>query len=178
MDFCNGARMHKDNDKIGPSGMSWNEALSLPDQWGSHNCLLPVDVNVIREIKAKMGRDDLLKFTSTEFSACAQAAYDTLGITDLTIENVWNVFQAVYPLVFPWFPRQYCNNGQASVCNAREMVHACMACKWPLMKWTACWGLGGNGESYGFRWYSSTGSGSGLALPRWGHKGHYGLYVR
>lgn len=101
MDFRNGARMRKDNDKIGPSGMSRNEAFSLPEQWGGRNCLLPVDVDVIREIKAKMGGDALLEFTSAEFSACAQAAYDTLDITNLTIENVWNVFQAVYPLVFP-----------------------------------------------------------------------------
>ena len=48
-----------------------------------------------------MGGDALLEFTSAEFSARAQAAYDTLDITNLTIENVWNVFQAVYPLVFP-----------------------------------------------------------------------------
>ena len=101
MDFRNGARMRKDNDKIGPSGMSRNEAFSLPEQWGGRNCLLPVDVDVIREIKAKMGGDALLEFTSVEFSARAQAAYDTLDITNLTIENVWNVFQAVYPLVFP-----------------------------------------------------------------------------
>ena len=101
MDFRNGACMRKDNDKIGPSGMSRNEAFSLPEQWGGRNCLLPVDVDVIREIKAKMGGDALLEFTSAEFSAHAQAAYDTLDITNLTIENVWNVFQAVYPLVFP-----------------------------------------------------------------------------
>ena len=42
-----------------------------------------------------MGGDALLEFTSAEFSAHAQAAYDTLDITNLTIENVWNVFQAV-----------------------------------------------------------------------------------
>jgi hypothetical protein len=101
MDFCNGARMRKDNDKIGPSRMSGNEAFSLPKKWGGRNCLLSVDVDMIREIKSKMGGDALLEFTSVVFSACAQAAYDILGITNLTIENVWNVFQAVYPLVFP-----------------------------------------------------------------------------
>jgi len=101
MDFRNGTRMCKDNDKIGPSGMSHNEAFSLPERWGGRNCLLPVDVNVIREIRAKMGGDALLEFTSAEFSARAQAAYDTLGITKLTIENIWHVFQAMYPHVFP-----------------------------------------------------------------------------
>ncbi|KAG9316859.1 hypothetical protein JVU11DRAFT_2931 [Chiua virens] len=73
MDFHNGTRMRKDNDKIGPSGMSRNDAFSLPEQWGGRNCLLPIDMNVIREIKAEMGGDALLEFTSVEFSARAQA---------------------------------------------------------------------------------------------------------
>lgn len=47
MDFRNDARMRTDNDKIGPSGMSRNEAFSLPEQWGGCDCLLLVDVNVI-----------------------------------------------------------------------------------------------------------------------------------
>ncbi|KIK76851.1 hypothetical protein PAXRUDRAFT_168580, partial [Paxillus rubicundulus Ve08.2h10] len=101
MNFHNGACMRKDKDKIGPSGMSRNEAFSLPEKWGGHNCLLSVDVNVVREIKVKMGGNALLEFTSVEFSAHAQAAYDTLGITELTVENVWHVFHAMCPLVFP-----------------------------------------------------------------------------
>ncbi|KAF8445060.1 hypothetical protein L210DRAFT_3611184 [Boletus edulis BED1] len=101
MDFRNGARMRKDNNKIGPSAMSRNQAFSLPEQWGGRDCLLPVNVNVIQEIKAEMGGDALLQFTSAEFSARAQAMYDTLGITELTTENIWHVFQAMYPLVFP-----------------------------------------------------------------------------
>ena len=93
--------MRKDKDKIGPSGMSRNEAFSLPEEWSGRNCLLPVDVNVIREIKAEMGGDALLEFISAEFSARAQAVYDPLGITKLMIENIWHVFRAMYPLVFP-----------------------------------------------------------------------------
>lgn len=100
MEFRNGVPMQKDNQKPGPSGMSCNEAFSLPEQWGGRNCLLPVDVGVIREIKEAMGGDALLDFTTPEFSARAQDAYYSLYIVQLTLENVWHVFQSLYPLVF------------------------------------------------------------------------------
>jgi hypothetical protein len=99
MEFCNGASMCKDKAKPGPSGMSRNEAFSMPQNWGGCNCLLPVNVNVICEIKAAMGGDALLEFTTPEFSTHAQDAYDTLCVSELTIANVWFIFQALYPLV-------------------------------------------------------------------------------
>ena len=91
--------MRKDKAKAGPSGMSRNEAFSMPENWGGRNCLLPVDVNMIREIKEAMGGDALLEFTTPEFSARAQAAYDTLAISELTLANVWYIFEALRPLV-------------------------------------------------------------------------------
>jgi len=101
MDLRNSARMRTDKNKPGPSGMSRNEAFSLPSSWGGRNCLLPVDVKVIQEIKEAMGGDALLEFTTAEFSECAQAAYDTLNISELNVENIWHVFRALYSLVFP-----------------------------------------------------------------------------
>ena len=47
-----------------------------------------------------MGGDEILEFVSAEFSQRAQAAYDTLGVVDLNLENVWHVFCGLYPLVF------------------------------------------------------------------------------
>lgn len=101
MEFRNGARMRKDNNKPGPSGMSRNEAFSMPEQWGGRNCLLPVDVEVVREIKEAMGGDALLDFVIPEYAAQVQTAYDSLGISELTLENIWHVFQSLYPLVYP-----------------------------------------------------------------------------
>ena len=92
--------MRKDNEKAGPSGMSCNEAFSFPENWGGRNCLLEVDVAIIRELKNAMGGDEILEFVSAEFSQHAQAAYDTLGVVDLNSENVWYVFRDLYPLVF------------------------------------------------------------------------------
>ena len=80
--------------------MSRNEAFSLPESWGGRNCLLKVDMAIIRELKEAMGGDEILEFVSAEFSQHAQAMYDTLGVMDLNIENVWHVFSDLYPLVF------------------------------------------------------------------------------
>lgn len=82
--------------------MSRNTAFKFPEQWGGENCLLPVDdMDVIREIKKEMGGDQLLAFATPEFAERAEAAYETLKIQDLTFDNVWHVFEDLYPLVFP-----------------------------------------------------------------------------
>ncbi|KZT13141.1 uncharacterized protein LAESUDRAFT_690342 [Laetiporus sulphureus 93-53] len=98
-DFHNAARMRKDKKKPGPSGMSRNEAFSLHEEWGGKNCLVKVDVAVVAEIKATMGGDQILDFVSAEYAHIAQVAYDTLGIVELTFENVWDTFSALLPLV-------------------------------------------------------------------------------
>jgi hypothetical protein len=101
MDFRNGVRMRLDNLKAGPSGMSRNAAFSLPESWGGRNCLLPVDVAVVREIKAAMGGDALLNFVSPGYSARAQVVYNGLCISELTLENIWQVFGTMMPLMYP-----------------------------------------------------------------------------
>ncbi|KAJ7586523.1 hypothetical protein C8J56DRAFT_730405, partial [Mycena floridula] len=88
--FRNGARMRRDNDKDGPSAMSRNEAFSDLRSWGGKNYLICIpDLSIIRELKEAMGGDELLAFTSAEFSARAQTAYDELNIQKLSMENVW-----------------------------------------------------------------------------------------
>lgn len=99
MAFCNSVYIHKQKEKPGPSGMSCNEAFAMLEKWGGHNCLLPVDVEVIHQIKEEMGGDSLLEFVTDEYSQWAQATYDTLGVAKLTLENVWDVFWALLPLI-------------------------------------------------------------------------------
>ena len=74
----------KDNSKPGPSGMSHNAAFSMPKCWGGWNCLLPVDVAVIQEIKEVMGGDEILEFLSCKFSECAEATASWLLTTMCT----------------------------------------------------------------------------------------------
>ena len=92
--------MCKDNKKVGPSEMSHNEAFSLPENWGGHNCLLKVKVDIICELKNAMGDNQILEFVSSDFSHHAQAAYNTLSVVDFNLENAWYVFRDLYPLVF------------------------------------------------------------------------------
>ncbi|KAJ7574148.1 hypothetical protein C8J56DRAFT_803433, partial [Mycena floridula] len=97
--FRNGAQMRKVKNKPGPSSCSHNEAFSNFKAWGGENFLMPIpDLSIIREIKEAMGGDELLAFTSAEFSGQAQAAYDTLNITQSTMENVWDVFTAMHAI--------------------------------------------------------------------------------
>lgn len=100
--FRNGVKMRKQGDKPGPSGMSRNVAFSLPEKWGGRNCLLPVDVEVISQMKLDMGGDALIAFSTPEFAARAQVVYDSLHIQALTQENIWHVFLAMLPLMFPY----------------------------------------------------------------------------
>lgn len=48
--------------------MSHNEVFAMLEKWGGHNCLLPVDVEVIHQIKEEMGGDSLLEFVTDEYS--------------------------------------------------------------------------------------------------------------
>ncbi len=99
MEFRNAARMRKDNKKAGPSGCSRNEVFSLPHKYGLKDDLLPIDADVVRDIKKAMGGDELLQFVPRELSERFEAAYATLGVEKLTMENVWVVFEHLLPLV-------------------------------------------------------------------------------
>jgi hypothetical protein len=102
MEFRNGVRMRKDKNKPGPSGCSRNEAFSLYHKWGGRDCLLPVDLNVIREMKELMGGDELLSFVPVAFANHVKAVYSTLNVEKLSMTNVWDIFNHLLLLVFPF----------------------------------------------------------------------------
>lgn len=102
VEFRNGVRMRRDNNKAGPSGCSRNTAFSLHENYGLTDCLLRIpDMSIIQKLKEEMGGDELLEFVWPDFAARCDAAYESLTISELTFENVWEVFQALLPLVFP-----------------------------------------------------------------------------
>ncbi|EDQ99971.1 uncharacterized protein LACBIDRAFT_334558 [Laccaria bicolor S238N-H82] len=99
----NGQKMRKDNEKAGPSGCSRNEAFFLPQNFGLVDKLLPLNddqLKIVFEIKEFMGGDALLAFASPEFSEKAEIAYQSLGVTELTIHNAWHIFEALLPLFY------------------------------------------------------------------------------
>ncbi len=100
MEFRNGVRMRKDKNKAGPSGCSRNDAFSLHEKYGLANCLMEVDVEVIREMKQQLGGDAILSFVSMEFATRADIVYTSLNIQALSMDNVWEVFQLMLPQLF------------------------------------------------------------------------------
>lgn len=100
MESRNAYCSRKDSKKAGPSGMSQNVAFSLLNTWGGRNCLLPIDRDVIKQIKEEMGGDNILAFVDHDFSAQAATAYDSLGIADLNFNNVWDIFTAMLEILY------------------------------------------------------------------------------
>jgi hypothetical protein len=100
----NAYRSRLDRTKPGPSGMSRNEAYSLPHKWEGGQYLLDVDVDIVREIKEFISNgEDLFRFplVTTEFERCAEEVYQLLHIHELGLSNVWNIFRMMLPLLFP-----------------------------------------------------------------------------
>ena len=63
--------------------------------------LLPLNddqLNIVYEIKEFMGDDALLAFASPKFSEKTESVYKSLGVTELTIHDVWHIFAALLPL--------------------------------------------------------------------------------
>lgn len=88
-----------DRAKKLPSGVSPNVAIALADEYGGENCLLPVDLTVIRHLKESIGGEGLIRFVDVEFACSAEAAFRTLGIDKITADNIWHVFTEMLPLL-------------------------------------------------------------------------------
>ena len=77
--------------RAGPPGMSRNNAYVLPAKWQGRDCLIPVDVATIHEIKAAMRGDELLEFVSYEFRLHAEAAYQC-WISGSSVFRIYRTF--------------------------------------------------------------------------------------
>lgn len=84
--------------------MSRYEAYRCPHLWGGKQCLLEVDLKVVREMKEFIRNgEDLFRFplVTAEFEKQAEEVYESMSIQDLNLGNVWNVFHAMLPRLFP-----------------------------------------------------------------------------
>lgn len=88
-----------DRSKLIPSGVAPSVALSLYEDYGAENHLEPVDRDIIHQLMEELGGEELIQFVTAEYSAKAQVIFDSLGIQDLTLQNIWHVFQAILPLM-------------------------------------------------------------------------------
>jgi hypothetical protein len=73
----------------------------MPEAHDLKTCLLPLSeeqLAIVQEIMEELEYEgvkckDLMAFSSTEFAAHAQSVYLSLGVQQLTFENVWHIFQ-------------------------------------------------------------------------------------
>jgi hypothetical protein len=92
--------MRKDKTKIHPSGVSPNVAMSLHStKYGAENCLQEVPKETVKEMLENLDGESLLAFVDDEYAAKAQQVYNSLGIANLSLTNVWDIFEAMLPLV-------------------------------------------------------------------------------
>jgi hypothetical protein len=89
----NNRRIRKQAGKVGPHSMSRAFAYQFPEKWGGTDFLLPVDLELVRELKDIVSEgEDLLAFTSAEFSAQAEIIFANSGVTSITTSNAWAVY--------------------------------------------------------------------------------------
>ncbi|KAG1748682.1 hypothetical protein EDB19DRAFT_1905026 [Suillus lakei] len=88
-----------DRNKILPSGVSPNVAMALHKDYHVEDCLQSVDRDIVKNLMAEIGGEDLIRFVDTEYSAHAQSIFDDLGFIGLTFQNVWQIFSAMLPLM-------------------------------------------------------------------------------
>ncbi|KIJ07092.1 hypothetical protein PAXINDRAFT_182558 [Paxillus involutus ATCC 200175] len=83
-----------------PSGVSPNVAIALVDKYGGKDCLLPVDLAVIRRLKESIGGEDLIWFVTADYARRAETAFATLGINAIVSDNIWHIFTKMLPLLY------------------------------------------------------------------------------
>ena len=93
----NAHKVRFDKAKKLPSGVSPNISYALPERYGGHDCLQPVDRDVVRKLMEDIGGEDLIRFVDEHYALRAQRVFDSLHIESVTLANVWEVFQKMIP---------------------------------------------------------------------------------
>jgi hypothetical protein len=95
---ANNRRVRKQKQKSLPSGVSPNIAYTFPEKFGGTDQLQPVDIEVIQEILDQMQaeKDALADWGIPEdFAQRAQAAFVETRIVEVSVSNIWIVFQCI-----------------------------------------------------------------------------------
>ncbi|KZP06766.1 hypothetical protein FIBSPDRAFT_914630 [Athelia psychrophila] len=93
--------VRKDKEKKLPSGTSPWMAYTLHEKYGGQNCLQPVDRDFVKSVMEDLGGEDLIRFVSVEYAALAADVMEYVGFGKLTFHNVWLVFSAMMPILYP-----------------------------------------------------------------------------
>lgn len=57
-------------------------------------------LSLIAQLMEDLGGEELLEFVPLEFAERCQEVLESLGIIEVNFQNVWDIFQALLPLVF------------------------------------------------------------------------------
>ena len=95
----NHSPVRKDIRKLLPSGkgVTPNRIYSFPQDYNMKDQLIPVNRDVVRELKSQLGGDSLLNFVKPEFAALALEVYQSLGSPPVSSRNAWQVFSDMLP---------------------------------------------------------------------------------
>lgn len=99
-DHFNDHVVRTDREKKLPSGVSPNIAYTLHEQYGSEDCLQPVDRDIVWGLMEDIGGEDLIRFVTVEYAERARAVFESLGHEKLSFQNIWGVFSLMMPLMY------------------------------------------------------------------------------
>lgn len=98
MEISNSRRTRKQREKALPSGYAPKYIYEHPERFGGRQCLHPVDVEAVKEIMAGLEEDYITNTdwgVPEEFTEQATAALAQLEVEEVTMGNVWLVFNSI-----------------------------------------------------------------------------------
>ncbi|THH28616.1 hypothetical protein EUX98_g5570 [Antrodiella citrinella] len=95
----NNHKSRKDNAKSRPTGITPSIALALYVQHGGENCLQNVDTEIIGHLMDDVGGDDVVRFVTKAYERRAMVVFEALGVREVKVTNVWDVFSQMLPLI-------------------------------------------------------------------------------
>ncbi|EDR01177.1 uncharacterized protein LACBIDRAFT_333521 [Laccaria bicolor S238N-H82] len=80
-----------------PKGVTPHLAYSFPEKYGATNCLQSIETGIVEGLMKEIGGGELVEFVPLAYAAKAEAVYFSLGLGELTLTNIWSVFEAMLP---------------------------------------------------------------------------------
>lgn len=96
--FANNCRMRKQPDKLLPSEVSPKFAYLFPERFDAHDCLQTVDVQIVEEILNDLEEEKRMLTdwgVPEEFSERAKEVLQMIEVGEVTLSNIWIVFNAM-----------------------------------------------------------------------------------
>ncbi|KAJ7904001.1 hypothetical protein B0H13DRAFT_2334931 [Mycena leptocephala] len=99
--YWNTHKTRKQSNKYLPSGVAPEEVFQHPENFGLRHAGIPVDLNVVRELRNTLpkSRADCFRWVPLDFDLPAVAAYESLGRPELTISAGWTIYRRILAIL-------------------------------------------------------------------------------